>query len=399
VKDHQIPVRGTTRHPLRPALAPLILLEGLAVVAGGRRYLSWQEQAIRSGAGALAVLGHGLPDLLVRLAALFGAVLALRFVLRYVRRSAFREETLTTHFDAAPATVFRISTDPRKRFLTANPIARMSVVGPQTAGVGTIYRWTFSLPFGPTFRFDEMIVDWIEDRRVAYRAISGWTMEASSALEPEDGGTRYTFAVRGRFPGVWRWLIAGWMVRLGCQRAMTNLRRLVEAETGGGEASEREGVPVLAFQAEIGAPSAAVFQVVGDPRSKLFWVAGIKRVEMLSAGPLGPGTLYLTSSGIGPIELPFREEIVAWEPPSRVAYRGGSPWGRFHAAWSIQPTALGSRVDYRMDYAFPGGRLGRFGGGLAARLLGKLIAARAAKRLTALVERYQRDEPLIALAR
>src|SRR5829696_2459050 len=141
-----------------------------------------------------------------------------------------RDVTVKARCDAPPQTVFWAIADPRKPFLTSNPFTTMTIAGDQTSGVGTVYRWTFELPFGPTFRIDEVVTEWVEPERFAYRAVSGWEMEAVYALAPEDGGTRITFTLRYRFPGVWGRLIPRPLVRLGLRLAFANLRKRVEPE-------------------------------------------------------------------------------------------------------------------------------------------------------------------------
>jgi hypothetical protein len=36
-----------------------------------------------------------------------------------------------------------------------------------------VYRWGFELLLRLTFRFDEVVTEWVEPERFAYRAISG----------------------------------------------------------------------------------------------------------------------------------------------------------------------------------------------------------------------------------
>lgn len=45
----------------------------------------------------------------------------------------------------------------------------------------------------------------------------------------EDGGTRETFTLRYRAPGIWKWLTPGWLVRLGVGRTLANIRRAAES--------------------------------------------------------------------------------------------------------------------------------------------------------------------------
>jgi uncharacterized protein YndB with AHSA1/START domain len=139
-----------------------------------------------------------------------------------------QEVVVSTVLHAPPAEVFAAIGNPRKPFLTSNPVTTLQVVGNQTMGAGTIYRWTFRLPFGITFRFDEVVTEWVEHERFAYRAISGWQMEAVNALTSEDGRTRLTFTLRYQLAGPWRWMIPRWLLRLGLRIAFEILRRQVE---------------------------------------------------------------------------------------------------------------------------------------------------------------------------
>ena len=241
------------------------------------------------------------------------------------------------------------------------------------------------MPLGLTFRFDEVVTEWIEPERFAYRAISGWEMEAVNTLAPKDGSTRISFTLRYRFPGVWRWLIPRPLVRLGLRLAFANLRRRVETKNPSADGRVR----VMEYAVDIAAPPGEVFRVVGDPRSKLVWVPGIKRVEMLPERPPGLSSRYLASSGVGGLEFVLREEIVDWQPPYRLAYRGASPWGRFLARWEIEPTPSGSRAFYRMDYWFPGGRLGRAVGKVAAAIVGPPMSRLSATKVKEAVEEHK----------
>lgn len=136
--------------------------------------------------------------------------------------------------NAPPDQVFLAIADPRKPFLTSNPITHLEIVGEQDWGIGTIYRWTFSLPFGLTFRFNEVVTEWDAPKRFSYRAISGWEMEAESRLIPEKGQTRVDFSLCYHFPGLWGWLIPAWLVRLGIRRSLANLQRHFENRAGKG---------------------------------------------------------------------------------------------------------------------------------------------------------------------
>lgn len=112
-------------------------------------------------------------------------------------------------------------------FLAALPFTTLEVIG-KSVSVGTKYRWTFALPLGLTFRFDEMVTEWVENERIAYRANSGWEMEAGPVLAPERGGTRFNFTLPYRFPGFWR-LTPDWLIQLGCRQGLENLPEMIEA--------------------------------------------------------------------------------------------------------------------------------------------------------------------------
>lgn len=99
----------------------------------------------------------------------------------------------------------------------------MEIIGQLNAGVGTIYQWTFTLPLGLKFSFKEVVTEWLEPERFAYRAISNWEMEAINALIPKNGGTTISFTLRYQFPPGWNWLIPRWVVKLGCWYALGNI--------------------------------------------------------------------------------------------------------------------------------------------------------------------------------
>ncbi len=137
------------------------------------------------------------------------------------------------HIDAPPEAVWAYMS--YLPFLRALPFTTMEVVG-QPVRVGTIYRWTFNFPLGLTFRFDEVVTEWVPNERIDYRALSGWEMEAELVLTPERGGTRFHFTLRYRFPDLWR-LTPRWFMELGCRQGLANLKRMVEAKSEGLAAS------------------------------------------------------------------------------------------------------------------------------------------------------------------
>lgn len=154
---------------------------------------------------------------------------------------------------------------------------------------------------------------------------------------------------------------------------------------------------VFEFTLFITAAPDVAFRVVADPRSKLLWVPAIRRVEMKSNGLLGVGTHYLTSSGVGPIEFVFDERIVEWVEGKRLAYEGRAVWGYFKTDVLFRPHAneqTGTHVHYRMDYTFPGGRLGALLGRILMFFFRTAMETRAATQLKTVIERgLWQEEP------
>ena len=128
------------------------------------------------------------------------------------------------HVDAPPEVIWAYMSD--LPFVRALPFTTMEVIG-EPVNVGTINRLTFALPLGLTFRFNEMVTEWVENERVAYRALSGWKMEAVATLTPEGRSTRFTFTLRYRLPGLWK-LTPRWFMELGCRQGLENLRKMIE---------------------------------------------------------------------------------------------------------------------------------------------------------------------------
>lgn len=293
------------------------------------------------------------------------------------------EVSASIYVDAPPSVVFETIADPEKPFTTANPLIDMTVVGDQTYGVGTVYRWTFNVPLGASLSLEEVVTEWVENERFAYRAISGWPMEAVNTLESEGGGTRLASTFRYRLPKPWCWLLPRRAVAVGVHGVVRNIRRYAEAEY---RDRTLDATTLIEFDVNIDAPPAEVFRVAGDPRSKRVWVPAIKRVELLS-DEVGLHTEYVASSGIGPVEFPFCERIVEWNPPTELGYAGTSRWGQFRSQWRLAPRDGGTRAYYRMDFWFGGGFVGRLFGAVITLVVRPWMSMRTARQVKNAVER------------
>jgi uncharacterized membrane protein len=107
---------------------------------------------------------------------------------------------------------------------------------------------------------------------------------------------------------------------------------------------------------------------------------------METDAPPGLGTRYLASSGIGPLEFVFHEQITGWVENQHVTYGGRSPWGEFKTEVNLAAQGPGTRLSYRMSYAFPGGKIGAWIGRMLTFLYRRQVEARTAARFKEVVE-------------
>lgn len=144
---------------------------------------------------------------------------------------------------------------------------------------------------------------------------------------------------------------------------------------------------VLEYTSIIAANPEAAFRVISDPRSKLLWVPAIGWVEIESDRPLGLGTPYLASAGIGPLKFVFREQIMEWVENRRVAYGGCMNVGEFKTEANIEMCEGGTRLNYHMDYILSGGRIESWTGRLLTVLYRQRVEAGTGERFKAVIEK------------
>ena len=65
----------------------------------------------------------------------------------------------------------------------------------------------------------------------------------------------------------------------------------------------------------------------------------LKRLELLGAGPIGPGTQYEGVVAIGPKQYPYTNELTQYDPPTQLAWKAISSTG-----WMI-----GSKGSYSLE--------------------------------------------------
>lgn len=89
---------------------------------------------------------------------------------------------LETQFEAiaSPEDVFaafhnyKIHRDPANFFPSKLVRWRFQVLSENALGIGATYDWKIWLLGVPVLAFQEKVVEWQEDKSVAYRAIQGW---------------------------------------------------------------------------------------------------------------------------------------------------------------------------------------------------------------------------------
>ena len=76
----------------------------------------------------------------------------------------------------------------------------------QRSGVGTRTRWFYTYKRKP-FVWDDVVTEWEPEKRIAWKATSGWEMKDSFTLQPEDNGTRLVYDMDYHLPyGPLGWL-------------------------------------------------------------------------------------------------------------------------------------------------------------------------------------------------
>ena len=87
-----------------------------------------------------------------------------------------------------------------------------------------------------------------------------------------------------------------------------------------------------------------VFEVFTDLEGSLSRCKGITRIEMMSSGPVGKGTIYKETRQVYSRETTETLEITEFEPPSHWTITGVSCGARFTSRFDLQPEGNGTRV-------------------------------------------------------
>jgi uncharacterized protein YndB with AHSA1/START domain len=78
----------------------------------------------------------------------------------------------------------------------------------------------------------------------------------------------------------------------------------------------------------INRPVAEVWAYLDDHSNETEWRGpALKKLEQVGKGPAGAGTRYEGLVAIGPLKFPYVNELTAYEPPRRVAWKAISSAG------------------------------------------------------------------------
>ena len=100
--------------------------------------------------------------------------------------------------------------------------------------------------------------------------------------------------------------------------------------------------------AEIAVPPERVFDYLADARNEPDWLPGAKNIAKTSDGEIGLGTTFRGEyARAGAIEV----EIVEFERPSRLTFRGRAKGMTFDDAIRLAPSGAGTRLDAEMRTA------------------------------------------------
>lgn len=92
----------------------------------------------------------------------------------------------------------------------------------------------------------------------------------------------------------------------------------------------------LSSSISIHRPRELVFSVLSDVEHYLArWAQGPVAATKLRPGPTQLGSLFVITAKVGPFRIRYRYEVVAWEPPSRLAGRGVVGPVRFEVTYRL----------------------------------------------------------------
>jgi uncharacterized membrane protein len=121
-------------------------------------------------------------------------------------------------------------------------------------------------------------------------------------------------------------------------------------------------------------PPTEVFGLVGDPDRVPEFFAGVTRWESASAKRRGPGARFRVRMKVGSIEAGGEIRITKWQQGRTIGWESvrGLPQ---RGAWRLRRVSRGTEVRLELSSEVSGGPLGWVADRLAARIVGRNLAA------------------------
>lgn len=95
----------------------------------------------------------------------------------------------------------------------------------------------------------------------------------------------------------------------------------------------------------IHASPSAVFDVLADPRSYVYWVIGSREIRDSDAGWPRPGSRFAHTVNVGPLRVQDHTEVEQLEPGRRLQLRAKArPFGTARVSLELDPVAEGTHV-------------------------------------------------------
>lgn len=105
----------------------------------------------------------------------------------------------------------------------------------------------------------------------------------------------------------------------------------------------------LEIERTIAAPPETVFSRCSDFENSADVVEGIDKVEMLTDGPVGPGTRFRETRTMFGREATEEMEVGAFDPPRRYTLVAESHGARYHSEFLFEEVPEGTRVRLTFD--------------------------------------------------
>lgn len=99
----------------------------------------------------------------------------------------------------------------------------------------------------------------------------------------------------------------------------------------------------------IEAPLEKVFEACSDMRRAPERIKAIKRLEVLTDGPIGKGTKFRETRVMFGKEATETMEITAFDPPRSYTVEAGSCGAHFVSRFDLVPDGTGTRVEFTMS--------------------------------------------------